>query len=512
MVVMTSKRNIRVKYAGTINFASKMVSIFTGLIFVTFVSRRLSEEEFGLWSFLGVWLQYFIIPSGFVNYWAVRYMSRGFKIGKTSLILNSIFMFISIPIFIVASNYVLYEVMLSYLPMVIFILILQIPAEYFSSNFESLATATIPEFIGYGGFLLECVKLISGFILIVHYKMGLSGALLSYVIAKYIYALFLAFKLRSELSGEFNWNMAYKWIKFSWLPAYSMASNYIRSLEIPIVSLLIQFSDPSMPLRILAHLKAVSTVSSVISYSGFLSFALYPKILSGGSREDVESVLKHVLMFAIPMMFGVIAMSESFLSLLRVEYALSYQALCLSAIGVLPSLISGISSSAITGSENVDLIPESNFKDYLKSKLFIYPSLTLALNAIYIVTIYIVLSILAVNVNDPTLIVSIWILIGILFNSALCLKFYFDVKRIMNVRFPWINFAKYLFASIVMSIILYFSGFGRVVSRQFLEVFTSSILGVFIGALIYGLIVFLLDPDFRFYVKQSLLWFKNKFA
>lgn len=510
MVVMTSQRSIRVRYAGTINFASKLASTFTGLIFVTFVSRRLSEEEFGLWSFFGVWLQYFIIPSGFVNYWSVRYMSRGFRVGKTSLILNSILMFASIFIFLAISNYVLYsEIGLSYLSMIIIVLTLQIPAEYFSSTLDALTTAISPEFIGYGGFLMEIVKLISGFILLVYYRFGLVGALLSYVIAKYTYAFFLFLMLRKELSDGFNWDIASKWIKLSWIPAYSMASGYIRSLETPIVSLFIQFSDPSMPFRVLAHLKAVSTICSVISYSGLLSFALYPKILSGGSKEDVESTLKYVLMFATPMVAGVIVMSESFLSLLRTEYAVSYQALYLGAIGVLPSLISGIASSAVTGLERVDLLSESNFRDYLKSKLFIYPSISLALNIIYIATIYIVFNALS-TIDDPTFIVIIWILISLFFSLILCLKFYFDVKNIMGVRFPWLNFIRYMIASILMFIVLWLSGFGRIISQQFLEVFKYSFLGVFIGALIYGFILFIWDRDFKYLVDYSISWVKNK--
>ncbi|MEM3615367.1 MAG: hypothetical protein QXX09_01825 [Candidatus Methanomethylicia archaeon] len=507
---MAKSRSIRVRYAGTVNFASKLLSTFTGLIFVTFISRRLSEEEFGLWSFFGVWLQYFIIPAGFVNYWTVRYMSRGFKVGKTGLTLNSMLMFISILIFFIVSNYVLYsEISLSYLSMVIMVLMLQIPAEYISSTLDALTTATIPEYIGYGGILMEVVKLISGFILILNYRLGIVGALASYVIAKYIYALFLTLILRNELKDEFNWSMAYKWIKLSWIPAYNMASGYVRSLDIPILSLLIQFSDQNMPFRVLAHLKAVNTISSVVSYSGLLSFALYPKILSGGSREDVESTLKYVLMFAIPMITGVMVMSESFLSLLRAEYAVSYQALYLGAIGVLPSLISGIASSAVVGLERVDLESESNFRDYLKSKLFIYPSISLISNITYILTIYIAFNILS-NVSDPAFIVLVWILIGILFNTVLCLKFYFDTRKIMGVRFPWLNFMRYLAASIVMSIVLWFSGFGRIVSQQFLEVFKYSILGVFSGALIYGFILFLWDSDFKSLVKYSISWIRNK--
>jgi len=511
MVVMAESRGIRVRYAGTVNFASKLVSTLTGLMFVTMVSRRLSEEEFGLWSFFGVWLQYFIIPSTFVNYWVVRYASRGFKVGKTGLILTSILTLSSMLVFAVASQYILYSnIRLSYLQVIIIVLLLQIPAEYFASNLDAIVTALAPEFTGYGGIMLEVVKLSSGFILVNWYRLGLVGALLSYVIAKYFYSLFLFIAFRGSFSGVFDSSLAFKWVKLSWLPAYSIIPGYIRSLEIPIVTFLISFSDPSIPLRVLAHLKAVNTISSVISYAGMLSSALYPKILSGGSREDVESVLKYVLMFAFPMVVGVLAMSETFLSLLRAEYAVSYQALYLGAVSVLPSLVAGVLSSALIGFERVDVMDNVNLRDYLASRLFIYPSISLGLNVLHVVCLYLVFNAVSPFIDDPSTLVSIWILLGLIVNLILCLKFYWDSKCIMGVRFPWINVSKYMFSSIVMFIILYLSGFGSVVSREFIEVFKYSLLGVALGAMIYGIVLMIFDVEFRGFIQQLISWFRGR--
>jgi O-antigen/teichoic acid export membrane protein len=511
MVVMTGSRGIRVRYAGAVNFASKLVSTLTGLIFVTMVSRRLSEEEFGLWSFFGVWLQYFVIPSTFVNYWVVRYASRGFRVGKTSLILTSILTLASMLVFMVASQYILYSnISLSYLQAVIMVLLLQIPAEYFASNLDAIVTALAPEFTGYGGILLEIVKLSSGFILVNYYRLGLVGALLSYVIAKYFYSLFLFIMFRGSFNGSFDSSLAFKWVKLSWLPAYSIIPGYVRSLETPIITFLIRFPDPSTPFRVLAHLKAVSTISSVISYAGMLSSALYPKILSGGSREDVESALKYVLMFAFPMVFGVLAMSETFLSLLRAEYAVSYQALYLGAISVLPSLVAGVLSSAIIGFERVDVMDNVDLRDYLTSKLFTYPSISLALNVLYIFCLYLVFNAVSPFIYDPSMLVSIWILLGLIVNLILCLKFYLDSKRIMGVRFPWANVSKYMLSSVIMFSMLYLSGFGAVVSREFVEVFKYSLFGVALGAMVYGITLMAFDVEFRRLIQHSISWFRSR--
>ncbi|MCX8169166.1 MAG: hypothetical protein N3E39_03000 [Candidatus Methanomethylicia archaeon] len=508
---MGYQRKIRVKYAGTVNFASRIISTFTGLIFVTMVSRRLTEEEFGLWSFFGVWLQYFVIPSTLINYWAIRYASRGFKVEKTTLITNILLTFISIIVFFIISNYILYsEIKITYLYEIILILILQIPAEYLYSSFETLTTAIIPELIGYAVIISELVKVSTGFILINYYQLGLIAALLSYVIARYFHSFFLAFMLKNHVKGGgFDKVIVIKWFKLSWIPAYSMLPGYISNLETPIITLLINFTDPSMPLRILAHTRAVSTIISVVSYSGLLSFALYPKILSGGSGEDVTSTLKYVLTFAFPMVFGTICMSEAFLSLLGVEYTTSYQALYIGAIGVLPSLISGIFSSSVMGYERVDLMENSSIKDYFKSKLFIYPSISLISSILYIIIITSIFSFLSTIVYDPSIFVFVKILISTLFSLILCFKFYLDAKKIIGIKFPWINISRYLISSIAMFIVLWLLGIGRIVSPKFIDAFKLSLLGVSIGVSIYGFTLFILDCEFRNLVKYSIGYIKK---
>ena len=120
-------RNIKLRYAGMVNFISNLISVFTGLMFVTMVSRRLTDSEFGLWSFLGVFLQYFIIPSSITNYWLTRYAGRGYRVGKTGLILNSGMMLISFVLFSFLSPMVLGgKVDLYDLPLLILILSLQL--------------------------------------------------------------------------------------------------------------------------------------------------------------------------------------------------------------------------------------------------------------------------------------------------------------------------------------------------------------------------------------------------
>ena len=49
---MSTMSNIRVTYSGLISFTVGLISVFTGLVFLTIVTRSLSIEEYGTWGLL----------------------------------------------------------------------------------------------------------------------------------------------------------------------------------------------------------------------------------------------------------------------------------------------------------------------------------------------------------------------------------------------------------------------------------------------------------------------------
>jgi len=78
--------NIRVTYSGLIAFAVSMTSVLTGITFTLIVTRKLSVEEFGIWSIVGSMTTYFMIVEPIVSFWSTRQIARGEEVGKTSLI------------------------------------------------------------------------------------------------------------------------------------------------------------------------------------------------------------------------------------------------------------------------------------------------------------------------------------------------------------------------------------------------------------------------------------------
>ena len=58
-------------------------------------------------------------------------------------------------------------------------------------------------------------------------------------------------------------------------------------------------------------------ISNIITYSAFVAFALQPRLLAKSDLGEATVSLKRVLMFAIPMTAGVLALPGSYLVFLK---------------------------------------------------------------------------------------------------------------------------------------------------------------------------------------------------
>jgi len=473
------------------------------MMFVTMASRRLPEAEFGLWHYIGVVIQYLVIPASLTNYWLTRYAGRGFRVGKTGLLVNSLVMLASLLTFAIAWPYIMYPASeYQYFQLLILIVTLQIPAEYYTSTLVALARGVAPQAYGYGQLILETTKLIAGYYLIIECKMGLPGAMLAFIIAKYMYTLFLAAYLHLDLKGELDFNLAKKWVKLWWLPAYGLFPTYLNTMDV----LLVTYLFTSVPV---AHMKAIQTVIAVILYSNLLASALYPKLLSGGTGKDIEIATSFMLMFAIPMAAGTIAMSKVFLSLLKAAYAASASALSIAAIRAIIFSLASLFASCLTGIERVELLEKVTFKDYVKSKLFYVPTMSLIIRIIYISTLGATLYYISTITSDPTIIVSAWISIRAIFEATLMLIFLTKLRREIEFKLPLTSIAKYTLSSLAMFLVLWYLGIGQVECELFIEAFKLAMIGVAIGSAIYFTLLLVLDGEVRKLMKDVIIELKR---
>jgi hypothetical protein len=182
------------------------------------------------------------------------------------------------------------------------------------SAFEASLRAQKPQTLGYGLIIAEILKVSLGYMLIFgRILKPLEGAIISLTLAiaaQIIYYL----KLHVEdLKQNVNWAYVKEWAKGSIANIYNVLGNQIAAF---IFIMLFTYGGETAR----SNYGAAFQIANIITYSSFLAFALYPKLLAEKSSSDITTSIKTVLMFAIPMTAGALTLPDLYLTILNPEY------------------------------------------------------------------------------------------------------------------------------------------------------------------------------------------------
>jgi len=440
------KSEIRLRYSGFILFTSKLLSVATGLAFVLMITRSVSREEFGIWGNITDVFSYFVLLATILPFWTTRFVAREHAgSAKTGLIAN---IFISIAS---ASIYLaLLPTILSVLQigadyaMLYFIVSIQIVEFYTISALEAVLHAKQPQTIGYGLLVYEVCKVILAFILIMHLKLGLLGAIYS-MISSYIIQIAFYIKLTAkELKESVRWSYLKEWLKASPINLYSMVGNRIAAFTLIFLFIYGELAR--------SYYGAALTIANVIAYSTFLSYALYPRLLSKTDSKDVSTSLKMVLMPAVPMTIGAIILSDSYLTILSPDYTEAKLVLSVLGIYIFILSLSGVFNTVVMGTEKIDAKAKIPFKQLIKTRLFQIFTLPYIQSAITLPTTFFALFYIA---KTPLEAATYLALISLIVGLAMLLCTYIIARKCLTFNFPWKNIAKYTIASVGMAALLY---------------------------------------------------------
>jgi len=446
--VQVAKKEIRLQYTGFVIFAAKLLSVGTGLIFQFMIARSTTGQEYDLWFNINDVLAYFTLLIGVLPFWVMRFVARGKEgAAKTGLLANltisitATFLYVSLVSPIILALGIKGEYLSLYL-----VAAIQIVELYSINLFEACLQASVPQKIGYGLLLQQFCKVILGYVLIIQLRQPLAGAVLSTTVAFGVQAAYYSKLLMEELKQKIRWNYVKEWLKGSLVNIYNVLGNQIATFIF-----IMLFAYGGVGGR--GRYGAAAQIANVISYSSFLAFALYPKLLEDKKREDITTSMKTVLTFAIPMTAGAITLSDSYITLLRVEYPDAAIVLIVLAIDALILTVSGLYSAVLLGVETVDENAKISFKELAKSRLFIAFSLPYLHSAITIPMTYHVLT--TYFIDQP---LQAALSVSVINTSARFVMFlilYLIVRKMIRIDTPWISIAKYVFASAVMAIILF---------------------------------------------------------
>lgn len=489
-----AKNEIRLQYSGFVIFTAKMLSIATGLIFQLMIARTTTEAEYGIWFNIGDVLAYFTLLAGVLPFWTMRFVARAEEgAAKTGILANFTISIIATLIYLPLVPIITSALGISQKYLLLYSLLpLQMIETHIISALEACLRAKIPQTLGYGLLTAEICKVILGYTFIIKFQQPLLGALLSLIIAFTIQIAYYFKLLTEELKQHAKWPYIKEWLKGSVANIYNVIGNQIAAFIF-----IILFAHGGEAAR--SNYGAAAQIANTITYSSFLAFALYPKLLTEKNSQDITTSLKMVLMFAIPMTAGAIAIPDSYLTIMKDVYKGAWPVLVVLALDALVATASTFFSFVLFGLERIDEKAQISFRKLAKSRLFIAFSLPYIHSAITLPTAFYILT--TYTQKQPlqsALYVSI---INSTARFAMFLILYVIVRKMIIISIPWKKIAKYVFASAIMATILF------VIPHQ-TRIYLTLIVTA-LGGIIYLALLMAIDKEARLLAKS--VWQEIKF-
>jgi len=356
---------IRLRYTGLLVFATEVLSIFTGFIYLSLIARALSPADYGVWRFISGVLLYFDFLQSVLPFWVLRDCSRGLPVERTailgSLMLSMPFMALFVLLAPGLAQIVDSQSCLFYLACII------IPGTYLMQVLDVIIRAKFPHKMAYKNVILDLLKIISIIYLI---QFGLFGVILSFAIGLYGYIVFALHTTKNYLRNRFDKSRMRKWLSSSWLIMYGQAGDK-TFIGIDVLLLGIFRSK---------HLGAygvAETITSPITAARGLSYALYPKLLrKEQDSAGPEKTVMFLLMFLIPMTIGCVLLAPNLIDLFGSKYLDGLTALKILLIGECINVVSVVDRYVTLGAEEIDASRVSlSLSRWLKSSIFFIQSM-----------------------------------------------------------------------------------------------------------------------------------------
>lgn len=445
---LLTAKEIRLQYSGFVIFSAKMISVVSGLIFQLIVARALNKTEYDLWFNINDIVAYFVLMATVLPFWTMRFVARN-KEGaiKTGIVSNlaisgaAVLIYLLIIPFVTSALKVSETYLLAY-----FLISIQIVEVYSIGVLEACLQAKIPQAIGYGILVQQACRVTLGYFLIVQLDQLLLGAVVATIIAFTTQIVYYFKMLKSELRARVRFEYITQWLKGSLANIYNVVGNQIAAY---IFIMLFAYGGEGAR----GIFGAAATVVNVITYSAFLAFALTPRLLAEKNHEDIRTSLKMVLMFAIPMTAGTIALADSYMVILRAEIVGAAPVLMVLALDSFVIVVSGLYTSVLFGVETVDEGAKLSLRQLAKSRLFIAFSLPYLHSAITLPTAYYILTNHAYS--QPFYAALYVSIINSVARLAMFIILFVLVRRMIRTEIPWKAIVKYVFAASVMGVVLY---------------------------------------------------------
>jgi O-antigen/teichoic acid export membrane protein len=482
-----SKNEIRVQYSGFIIFAAQILSLVTGIVFTLLLTRNMSHDQYGVWSFIFAVIGPFTLLSGVFTFWATRFAARG-KEGtiKTAVSANLIVGLVAAAVYLPLLAPVMSAFNIGGVYFLVYaIASLQIINTFLIAILEGCLRAVKPQAIGYGLLMEEVVKVTLAYVLIVGLKQLFLGAIISLIVGASVQAVFYVWLLTAYLRQTIRWNYLKEWLKGSAAFIYNAVGNQMVAF---VLYLLVLYGGQAA----LGEYQAALTFATIIGYSASLTFALYPKMLSQECPEDVAESFKTMLMLAFPMAAIAITLSRSLLTILNASYSTASPILMLLTVDTLVVLVSQFYTQYLLGAETFDVEGKILLNQLVKSKIFKVFTLPYVQAAIALPAVYYVLT--QVGFADSMQAVTYVVAINIIVHTITFIALYALTHGEVKIFVAWKSVGKYTLASLATAAVLLLLPHTTTLAATFGK--------VLIGAATYAALLLAIDANARRLVAQ----------
>lgn len=439
--------NIRVTYSGFIAFLTGIVGVVTGIIFIIIVVRRLSPEDLGLWTLIGSLVSYVVIVEPIISYWTTRQIARGEQTGKTALVSSGFLSSGAVGAYFIIS--ILLSSTLKTNFSIIALASFLIPLTFLYNTTNSIALGHKPHTSSYASLCFELAKLPLGFLLVYVGHMGIAGAIIATIGASLVKLIVLLIMVKPLILGNIKRQMIKFWFRLSWIPLYGDIGGLIFTLDV-LVFLLITNS-----LVGLAYWGIAMAMSNLVMNSGYISQGLFPKIISTGKKEHAEKNLRNMLFLAMPILASSIVFAKPALHIMNPLYENGVVIVYFLSFRSLVNILRSFFWSILSAYETVDLNKDASPKHYIKSKLFLIPTLINIQSICYVGSLAIVLILLKSLKLSDVYLVTIWSIILLVISIPFMIHGILAVKREHKFVFPIKSILKFSLISLFVSIVIY---------------------------------------------------------
>jgi hypothetical protein len=480
------------RLTGFIAFAVRIGSLLTGLAFSIIVARRLSEEDFGAWAYVGRLVSYFAATASFVSFWAGRDAGRGRRPLKTALV-GSVLMVFSLSLaYLAVVGFSAHAIGRE--SWVVMLGLMQLPVLHLLNTADGVSYGHRPTASAYAIAIFEVVKLFLAFLMVHLLGLGLFGVFASISIAQMVQLSVLVY-LQRDVMGSVNLGDFLRWLKGFAIPLLGFVNGFVYGLDVFLGGIIYGSALP------LSYWQAALTIGLVVSYHNNLVIGLYPALLSGGGSREVEKVFRFAMMLGTPLLFGALFLGKDLLLLLRPAYAEAAPVLYVLAVSYWIGGLGTLFSSIVGGREEVDRKVDVSFQDYVKSKLFRYTLVTLFLSAVYATAFSVVTVVAKLDRWGPVDTAYGWSFVHLGTSVTGIVMGYLFSKGRVSFRIPWKSLAGYLGASVLMVSAMYpLHAFIPPSSTAIIQLVRVSTL-LFVGVTTYLGTVLTLDREGRAMVK-----------